>query len=118
MQHPGSFGGLNALRKYTSLPTKTIKAWISEQDTYTLHKPIRRHFERERVLVNDIDHQWEIDLVDLSGISKVNNNHTFLLTVFDVLSKYAWVKPLKNKTPDAIYSSSSCWFRMHFYVPG
>lgn len=102
IKNPGSFSGLNALRRYTSLPTKKIVSWLEEQDTYTLHKPVRKKIKRERIIVNDIDHQWEADLVDLSGISKQNNNYKFLLTVIDVLSKYAWVVPMKDKTGESI----------------
>lgn len=102
IKKPGSFGGLNALQRYTKIPQKKIQAWIEEQDTYTLHKSVRRHVKKERILVNDIDHQWEADLVSLNGISKSNRDYKFLLTVIDVLSKYAWVVPMKDKTGESI----------------
>ncbi|KAJ8023215.1 hypothetical protein HOLleu_35549 [Holothuria leucospilota] len=38
-----------------------------------------------------------MDLVDLSSLSRYNKGFKFLLTCIDVLSKYAWVVPLKNK---------------------
>ena len=79
-----------------SLPQ--IKQWLSVQDTYTLHRPVRRKFRRRRVVVGGIDHQWQADLVDVSRIKQHNRGYTFLLTCIDVLSKYAWVVPIKNKT--------------------
>ena len=72
--------------------------WLSGQDTYTLHKPVRRRFPRRRVVVPGIDHQWQADLVDVSRLSTTNDGYKFLLTCIDVFSKYAWVIPLKNKT--------------------
>jgi len=38
------------------------------------------------------------DLVDMQAFSKYNNGVKYLLTVIDVLSKYGWMEPLKNKT--------------------
>ena len=99
---PGSFGGIQALSRSTGLPAKTIRPWLQEQETYTLHKSVRRRYPRERIIVDDIDAQWEADLVDLSGISRLNQQHKFLLTVIDVLSKYAWAVPLKDKTGETI----------------
>jgi len=42
--------------------------------------------------------QFQADLVDMSAPLKENDNITFLLTCIDVFSKYAWARPLKNKT--------------------
>ena len=36
-----------------------IKEWLKKQDAYTLHKPIRKKFQRNRVVVNGIDVQWQ-----------------------------------------------------------
>ena len=69
-----------------------------KQDTYTLHKPIRHHFRRNRVIVGGIDHQWQMDLADMQSMQKFNDGYRYLLVCIDVFSKYAWVVPLKNKT--------------------
>ncbi len=44
------------------------------------------------------DAQFQADLVDMSAYSKENDDIKFLLTCIDVFSKYAWARPLKNKT--------------------
>ena len=42
---------------------------------------------------------WEqADLVEMQPLKQWNGGHRYLLTVIDVLSKYAWVVPVKNKT--------------------
>ena len=81
---------------------KEVKQWLSEQDTYTLHKPVRYRFRRRRVVVVGINHQWQADLVDMSRLKRYNDNHTFLLTVIDVFSKKAWSIPLKNKSASSL----------------
>jgi hypothetical protein len=62
-----------------------------------LHKPTRRRFPRRRIVVFGIDHQWQADLVDLAKLSSCNKGFKYLLTCIDVLSRYAWVVPLKDK---------------------
>ena len=32
-----------------------------KQDAYTLHKPVRHNFKRNRVIVGGIDQQWLMD---------------------------------------------------------
>ena len=57
-----------------------------------------RRFKRDQVILNGKDEQWQADLVDVQALKKDNEGYRFLLTVIDVLSKYAWVVPLKDKT--------------------
>ena len=63
-----------------------------------LHKPVRRHFVRRRIVVGGLAHQFQADLIDGRNLKKVNDRLLVLLTSIDVLGKYAWVVPLKNKT--------------------
>ncbi|XP_062608699.1 uncharacterized protein LOC134270493 [Saccostrea cucullata] len=97
------YGGIQTLyRQVKSLGHKislnTIREWLKEQDTYTLHKPIHRKFRRQQTRVTDIDEQWQLNLANVSSLKKHNDGYTFLLCAIDVLSKYAWVVPLKQKT--------------------
>ena len=75
-----------------------IKEWLMKQDTYTLHKPIRRRFKRNRVMIGGIYQQWQMDLADMQSMQKFNDGYRYLFVCIDVFSKYAWVIPLKNKT--------------------
>jgi len=103
-RHPGSYSGVDKL--YRSLDKKVsrtqLKDWLSTQDVYTLHKPVRWRFDRRRVVVGGMNHLWQADLADLSSISKYNDGYRYLLTCIDVLSKYAWVVPIKNKTGNTL----------------
>jgi transposase InsO family protein len=92
-----SYGGLSKFKPkgYTK---KEVREWLQSQDTHTLHKPTRRIFTRRCVVVYRIDHQWQADLVDLAKLSSYNKGFKYLLTCIDVLSRYAWVVPLKDKT--------------------
>ena len=41
---------------------------------------------------------WEADLVSLIPISPENSGFKFILTVIDILSRHAWVEPLRSKS--------------------
>ena len=99
----GSYGGVAPLRKV--VPEKNVEQWLSEQDAYTLHKPVRRHFKRRCVVVGGPNQQWQADLVDMSRLKKSNDGTTFLLTVIDVFSKRAWCIPLKNKSAASLVAA-------------
>ena len=62
-----------------------------------LHKPIIRNFKKRAVCSGFRDNIWGVDLADMQLISKPNKRFRFLLCVFDIFSKYAWVVSLKDK---------------------
>ena len=43
-----------------------------------------------------IDNIWGADLANIQSKNKFNKGFRFLLCVFDIYSKYAWVIPLKG----------------------
>ena len=45
---------------------------------------------------------WEGDLADLRSLKTYNDDNTYLLVVVDVLSKFAWVEPIRNKTSKSV----------------
>ena len=98
----GSYGGVDSLKRASKLKRSTVKNWLQSQDAYTLHKPVCYNFSRRRTIVGGRDHQWQADLIDMRALKKYNNKFTFVLMVIDVLSKYAWAVPLKNKTGQSL----------------
>lgn len=97
---PVAFSGArNILSKYKrQFPEDNINHWLDAQNAYTLHKPIRYKFPRIHYTVTNIDDLWEADLVEMRSFKTDNNGFSYILVVIDVLSKYVWVEPLKNKS--------------------
>ena len=62
-----------------------------------LHKPIIRKFKKRKVYSSFRDNIWGVDLADMQLLSKFNKGFRFLLCVIDIVSKYGWVIPLKDK---------------------
>lgn len=100
----GSYGGLERLYRRAielgvkGITRKDVLNFLRGEHCYTLHKPSRKTFLRNRTQVSGIDIQWQADLADMQGLSRFNHGFKYLLTCIDVLSKYAWVVPIKTKS--------------------
>ena len=94
----GSLGGIQRFAKAWGVPLKVAQNLLKRDLAYTLHKPRRRRFPTVPVVVGGLDDQWVADLVEVQSLAKYNRGIRYLLTVVDVLSKFAWVHPLKDKT--------------------
>lgn len=70
---------------------------MQNQDAYTLTKGARRKFQRSRVVVEGIDSMWDVDLLDMTSLSKENNGIKYLLVAIDIFSRFAWCVELKGK---------------------
>jgi IS30 family transposase len=67
-----------------------------------VHKPKLKKFSRRKVYAKRVYEILGCDLVDLTFWSNENNGYKFILTVVDVLSKYALAYPLKSKSADDV----------------
>lgn len=99
LNHPLAYSGsVKLLSKALGLKNqKETKKWLETQPTYTLHKPVKRKFQTRRYLVSGIDHQWQADLVDMQAHKNKNNGYSYILTVIDIFSRYAFAEPIKSK---------------------
>jgi len=88
---PGSLGGVSRFARAHRNPLKKTQRVLERDLAYTLHKPRRRRFATVPVIVGGLDDQWVADLVEVQPLAKYNRGIRYLLTVLDVLSKYAWV---------------------------
>ena len=91
----GSFGGVAALVRETG--TRNVKNWLSSQDAYTLHKPVRRIFPRRKTFAKGIADLFQADLADMQNLGRYNDGYRYILTCIDVFSKRAFAIPLKDK---------------------
>jgi len=119
--NPSNAAGFSGVKRLVNeakgkYSTKEIKQWLSSQDTYTLHKPARKRFPRNRFVVFAINELWQADLNDLRGISAFNDGYNYIMTVIDAFSKRAYTRPLKRKTGrevidafESIFEEASTW---------
>lgn len=101
-RHPASYSGPSKLYRVVKTAGKKItlhqiREWLKGQETYTLHRRVRRTFPRNRVVVAGIDDQWDADLMDMVSLSKHNDGVKYVLVTIDIFSRYSWMRPLKTK---------------------
>jgi transposase InsO family protein len=85
-------------RSDPNITLEDVRHWLSGENTYTLHRPARRNFKRDRVFVRGPNEQFQADLVDMQKFSRLNKGFRYILTVIDCFSKYAFAIPVKNKS--------------------
>ena len=106
-KHPASYSSPFKLYKAAQADGRhytiqQIKNWLARQESYTLHKPLSRTFDRNKVVVSGIDDQWDADLIDFSRLSKFNNGISYILVCIDILSRYVWMRPLESKSGEDV----------------
>ena len=98
----GSLGGVKRFAEAQKISLKKARRLLEKDLSYSLHKPRRQRFPTIPVVAEGVDHQWVADLVEVQRLAKYNNGNRYLLMVIDVLSKHAWVQPMKAKTGVAL----------------
>lgn len=98
--HPAGYSTVNKLWKAVNktISKTEILEWLQTQDSYTLHRPIRRRFERNRYNVDNMDDLWEADLCDMRSFKKFNEDMSYILIVIDVFSKFAFAVATRSKS--------------------
>lgn len=101
--HAGSFSSPDKLYKIIRKEGKykigkgTVKKVLAKLETYSVQRPARKTFKRNRVIVAGIDSLWDGDLASMENVMKYNNGTKFLLILIDIFSRYLIVKPLLDK---------------------
>ena len=79
-----------------------IKHWLQGQDSYSLQRPLRYSFKRNRIISQGKYFLWDIDLADVSNLQKYNPDNKYLLIAIDTFSRYLSVVPLINKSSKSV----------------
>ena len=113
--HPGSFGSearlyREAKKEISSLTLKDVKQFLAQQRTYSIHRPARRNFTRNKMLANYPNHHWQSDLVDMSSFASQNDGFTFILTTIDIFTKKLQAVPIRNKNAQSMVNALSTTF--------
>ena len=87
--------------QFIKAPTTQKKKLLDDEDKLLwakeLHKLVRTHFNKRRILTKGIDDLWAADLIDMKKYSEENEGNCYLLNVIDTFSKFAWALPIKKK---------------------
>ncbi|GBN43356.1 hypothetical protein AVEN_80820-1 [Araneus ventricosus] len=91
-EHPGSYMEelKLCLEQEMVLSLERLKIGYAKKESYTLHKTVRRKLKKNRVLVSQINQQFQADLIDMQSLSEYNEGYNYLLTRICTLLKYTW----------------------------
>ena len=70
---------------------------VNEELTEELHKSVIKKLKKRKVYARFKDNIWAVDLAEMEWFSSKNKNVKYLLCFIDGFTKFAWVKPLKDK---------------------
>lgn len=106
IDEPTSFQSANVLyrrlkSRFRRFKLSDVKNWLQREIPDLVHKPLKKKFPKNPIVSKTVDHIWNIDLVEIIE-SAQNRNFRFILTVIDNLSKYAWIRLLKNKKAQTV----------------
>ncbi|WAR21875.1 YMD3-like protein [Mya arenaria] len=73
-----------------------IRKFLHDQESYSLHKPVRRRFQRNHVISAGKDDLWMADLIDMVKFSDWNEGYKYILLVIDTFSKYKFFDSSKR----------------------
>ncbi len=109
---PACYAGIQAVyreakARNANIRLSDVRDYLHKQYTYTIHKPIRRKFARGKIKAVFLDSHWQADLCDLQKLAKYNDGYKYLLTCFDVFSKYGWAEPIKDKQASTVATAFS-----------
>ena len=107
---PGSFQGplkvyQQARKAGLAVTQKDVDTYMQGESTYTLNRGVYRKIPRNRVVVEGIDSQWDIDLADMSQLAEQNDGYKYFMLAIDVFSRYVWVRPVKTKHAEVIMTA-------------
>ena len=113
-EEPASFTGINSFRRHHPeiRSSAELAQLLSAYPGYTLHKPTRHRFPRNRTIVSGINAQWQMDLASVERFARYNDGTRYLLCVIDVFSKRAWVIPLQSKQSSVVLNGLKKLFSM------
>ena len=121
---PGSYSGPQKLYEVVQREGKfkidmhKIRKFLRNQESYSLHKPVRRRFRRNHVISAGIDDLWQCDLIDMVKFAEWNDGYKYILLVIDVFSKYVWLRALKNKRGASVAEAFADIFETSGRSPG
>ena len=93
------------------LTRQQVNEWLMKQSVYARHLHVNHRFPRQKILMNEMDEQWDTDLMDLHMLSKHNNGFKYIVIFIDLFSRFLWAEPVKAKTGKEIERVMKIVFR-------
>jgi len=93
---------LYEVAKEKGITKQQVDYFLKSQEVYQLHKRPEKPKRYIPIIAKEPNEILQVDLLDLSNLATSNGGIHFILLAIDVFTRKAYVKPLKNKTGDAV----------------
>ena len=104
--HPTAYSGINQVYNFYGgrISQTKLKTLLAGNEGYTLHREFHqgprnityKHFKR---------YQFQIDLVDVQQLAAKNDGNRYLLNCIDIFTRFAFVRPVKDKKAETILAA-------------
>ena len=91
--------------------------FINQKESISLHKKKIRNFKRRSIIVPGPFHSISCDLIDYQQYARKNGGNKYILTCIDMFSRYAYAKPLRDKTAQSVSSQLDAILQSMPFVP-
>ena len=107
IKSPFAFGGVDRLylglkKQGLKISKNKIRKVLQSNDVYTLHKPARKRFQRQPIMVSQPGLYMNADLLEFGDLSTKNKGYKYLLLFQDMFSRYVYAELLKNKDAKSV----------------
>lgn len=100
---------LNKIKRdglYTNIGINRVRRYMGVFSGYTINKQRNAPAKRtRRYTIQRVNHNLEMDLMDMSRYSEYNNDIKYILVVIDTFSRRGYVEPLLDKKSDSVVSA-------------
>ena len=94
---PAAFGSVRSLTNVSQLSPKKVKKLLRSQSSHSKSGLFRKTYPRLKVIVNDINEIWSLDLAYVDKMAKYNRWVYYLLVAVNCISRYLRLEALKTK---------------------
>jgi hypothetical protein len=104
--HPIAYSGIQNVFKYYNrqVPLLRIRKLLSGNEGYTLHKEFHKQ-QRNITYKHFKRYQFQMDLVEVQHLAPQNDGTRYLLNCIDIFTRYAFVRPLKDKSANTVLNA-------------
>lgn len=104
--HPIAYSGVQNVFNYYNrqIPLSRIKKLLSGNEGYTLHREFHKQ-QRNITYKHYKRYQFQMDLVEVQHLAAKNDGVRYLLNCIDIFTRFAFVRPLKDKGANSVLTA-------------
>ena len=87
--------------RYLGITRNDVQEFLEKQQSFQIARQFHHHINKP-ILASYPNERWAIDLIDMSRYKNYNRGYEYILSCEDYFSKKIWLRPLREKTSEAV----------------